>query len=160
MADSDDQLATVAELAMWMGVTLTGDDASRAEFIIRVASSWARSIAGKLWADRDDESFPMNVRGIIVAASRREFENPRHVTYEVKGPESASYNQLAYAPGFFNAAEEKFLKRFRPGGGLFTVGTYKDDFTTSLGYLRILGQDKPLPYFNPGDPGWWESEHL
>lgn len=161
MADSSDQLATAAELATWMGASFEEDDVARAEFILRVTSGWARQIAGKLWTDRDAVDFPITVKGIVLAASRREFENPRSVTYEVKGPESASYNALAYPPGFFTPPEEKFLQRFRKGGGLFTIRSYRDDWTETLGYIRTLDSTaKPIPYFNYGDPGWEESEHL
>lgn len=160
MADSTDQLATTAELAIWTGVTFDDDDTTRAELIIRVVSGWARSVSGKLWPNRDDAAnFPITARGIVLAASRREFENPRHVTYEVKGPESATYSQQAYPPGFFTEPEENFLKRFRPRGGLWTQATYRDDPWETIGYVRILGADRPFPYFSPGDPGWWESEH-
>ncbi|MBB5167209.1 hypothetical protein [Mycobacterium sp. AZCC_0083] len=160
MSDFPDSLATTAELATWMGETFDSDDSARAAFIIRVASGWARQISGKLWPDRDDDSFPITVRGIILGAARREFENPRRVTYEVRGPESTSYNQLAYPPGFFTAPEEKALKYYRPGGGLFTVSTYRDDPCFALGYIGMGPGNKPLPYFNPGEPGWFEADHL
>jgi hypothetical protein len=172
VADFPDQLATVSELATWMGESFDEDDSARAAFILRVASGWAREIAGKLWPDRDAADFPITVRGIVLGAARREFENPRRVTYEVKGPESATYNQQAYPPGFYTGPEEKFLKRYRRGGGLFTLSTYKDNWRESLSYLGygnnpwLLGYVgmgngcKPLPYFNPGDPGWEEADHL
>lgn len=160
MSDFPDSLATTAELATWMGLTFDSDESDRAAFIIRVASGWARQISGKLWPDRDDTSFPVTVRGIILGAARREFENPRRVTYEVRGPESTSYNQMNYPPGFYQPAEEKALKRFRPGGGLFTVRTYRDDPCFALGYIGMGPYSAPLPYFNPGDPGWYEADHL
>lgn len=145
-----------------MGVEFDADETSRAEVILSVASGWARQIAGKLWPDRDAADFPVTVRGIVLGAARREFENPRRVIYEVKGPESASYNQSHYVPGFFTEPEEKALKRFRPGGGLFTVSTYRDEPTFALGYIDMGWRqgNKPLPYFNPGDPGWEEADHL
>lgn len=161
MADSPDQLATSAELATWMGVVFDDTDTARAESILRVGSGWARQISGKLWPDRDARDFPITARGIVLAAARREFENPRHVTSEVKGPESAAYNPLAYPPGFFTQPEEKFLRRFRPSGGLWTQSTSRDDIDMTLGYIRVLGYNgSPIPYFNPGDPGWLEAEHL
>ncbi|AER26072.1 head-to-tail adaptor [Mycobacterium phage Skinny] len=160
MADHADQLATVAELSTWMGASFDAEDVARAEFILRVGSGWARQIAGKLWPNRDAPDFPITVRGIILGAARREFENPRRVIYEVKGPESSTYHNQQYAPGFFTEAEEKVLKRFRPGGGLFSVSTYRDDPVFALGYIGMGNGSKPLPYFNPGDPGWEESEHL
>lgn len=158
MADSPDQLATVDELAAWMGVSFEEEDIARAAFILRVASGAARQISGRFWPDRGAADFPITVRGIVLAAARREFENPRRVTYEVKGPESATYSQAAVPPGFFTDAEQKFLLRFRSGGGLFTIRTHKDDEEWTLGYIRVLGSDRPIPYFNYGDPGWFESE--
>ncbi len=135
------------------------DEVSRAEMILRYASWWARDIAGKMWPDRDAADLPPTVKGIVLAASRREFENPRKVIYDVKGPESASLNQRAYPPGFFTDVEYAYFRRFRPGGGLWTQGTYRDDFDMTLGYVRAMGLGKAIPYFNPGDPGWEESEH-
>lgn len=159
MADAPDSLATVAELQTWMGASFDEDDTARAAFILQVTSGWAREIAGKLWPSRDAADFPITVRGIILGAARREFENPRRVVYEVRGPESSTYSQQNYVPGFFQPAEEKALKRFRRGGGLFTVGTYRDDPEFALGYIGMGPFAKPLPYFNPGDPGWQEADH-
>jgi hypothetical protein len=159
VADSPDQLVTVAELAIWVGgAEFDEDDILRAQWIIRVISGWAREVAGKLWANRDD--CPITAKGIVLSASRREFENPKHVVYEVKGPESSSYNQQAYPPGFFDSVEEKYLKKFSPRGGLWSQSTYRDDPYETMGYVRILGSSKPIPYYFPGDPGWEESEHL
>ena len=159
MADTADQIATAAELATWMGAEFDDDDTARAELILRLASYWARDIALTFWPDRSE--VPFTARGIVLAASRREFENPRKVVYEVKGPESASYNQQAYPPGFFTDPELKFLKRYTPGGGLFSLTTCRDDDEWTLGYIRVLGSDsRPIPYFNPWDPGWEEAEHL
>jgi hypothetical protein len=141
-----------------MGGVFDDDDLPRASYIIRVVSGWAREVASKLWPTAD--SCPITAKGIVLAASRREFENPRHVTYEVKGPESATYNQQAYPPGFFTPEEEKYLKKFRPRGGLWSQSTYRDHHRESWGYIRLLQGGKPIPYFCPGDPGWWEAEHL
>lgn len=159
MADSPDQLVTTAELATWTGVVFDSDDTARAIWIIRVVSGWAREVAGKLWASAAD--CPITAKGIVLSASRREFENPRHVTYEVKGPESATYSQQAYTPGFFTDVEERYLKKFRKGGGLWSQSTYRDEPFETLGYVRILNDyGRPLAYFEPGDPGWWEADHL
>jgi hypothetical protein len=158
MADFPDQLVSTADFATWMGESFDSDEADRAAWILRVASDWARQIAGKLWPNSTGLSY--TVIGIILAAARREFENPRRVVYEVRGPESSSYNQAQYAPGFFTEPEEKALKRFRSGGGLFSIGTYKDEGDFSLGYIGMGPYCKPLPYFNPGDPGWEEADHL
>lgn len=148
MADTPEQLATVADLTTWMGVVFDAADTLRAEFVIRVASNWARDISGKLWPDRAAVDFPRTVWGIVLGSSRREFENPRRVTYEVKGPESTSYNQQAYPPGFFTAEEIKYLRKYRKGGGLFTQATYRDEPEQTLGYVMVTDMTKPLPYSN------------
>lgn len=148
MADSPDQLATVADLATWLGVEFDDADTARAEFILRVASGWARDVSGKLWPDRVAADFPQTVFGIVLASSRREFENPRRVTYDVKGPESTSYSQAAYPPGFFTDGEITYLRKFRRTGGLWTQATYRDNFDQTLAYLRITDVNKPMPYGN------------
>lgn len=157
--DTPDQLATVAMLQTWMSpVTFTTDDITRAAYVLRVVSGWARQVAGKIWPDPGAADFPVTVQGIVLAAARREMENPRRVVHEVKGPESASYLPASVPDGFFTEAECKFLKRFRPGGGLFTIRTMKDDEEWTLGYIHVLGSNKPIPYFNYGDPGWFQAE--
>lgn len=160
MADAPDALATVAELETWIGETLDDEEQARAAFILQIGSGWAREIAGRLWLHRDAVDFPVTVRGIILQAARREFENPRRVVYEVRGPESSSYNAQHYVPGFFQPAETKALQRYRRGGGLYTVQTYRDDPCGQLGYIYMGPYSKPLPYFNPGDPGYETADHL
>lgn len=156
--DTPDQLATVAQLQTWMNTSFDTNDALRAAYVLRVASNWARLIAGKIWPDPNAPDFPVTVQGIVLRAARTEMENPRRVVHEVKGPESASYLPASVPDGFFTEHECKFLKKFRPGGGLFTIRTMKDDEEWTLGYIRVLGSSRPIPYFNYGDPGWFESE--
>lgn len=156
--DTPDQLATVAQLQTWMNLQFNTADAARAAYVLRMASGWARIVAGKIWPDPNAADFPVTVQGIVLASGRREVENPRRVIHETKGPEAASYLPAAVPDGFFTPAEQKFLLKFRPGGGLFTIRTMKDDEEWTLGYIRALGSSKPIPYFNYGDPGWFESE--
>lgn len=156
--DSPDQLATVAQLQTWMGYTFSTTDAARAAYVLRVASSWARHISGKIWPDPQAPDFPVAVSGVIVAAARREMENPGRFIHETKGPEAGSRLPAAVPDGFFTEAECKFLLKFRPGGGLFTIRSHKDDEEWTLGYIHVLGSNRPIPYFNYGDPGWFEAE--
>lgn len=150
-------LATVAQLARWTQweFDLGSPELAQAEDVLLMASEWARSIAGKLWATPD--SAPTTVVGIVLAAARREIENPRRVTYETKGPESASYNQLNYPTGFFTETEYRFLRRFRKSGALWSLSSYRDLKEDQIGYLFAGGGSEPLPFFWPGDPGWEES---
>lgn len=156
--DSPDQLATVDQLRVWMQADFDADDQARAAYVLRVASGWAREIAGKIWPDRNAPDFPITVQGIVLAAARREIENPGRFIHETKGPEAASRLPASVPAGFFTEPECKFLKKYRPGGGLFTIRTMKDDEEWTLGYIHVLGSSKPIPYFNYGDPGWAQAE--
>lgn len=154
-------LATVGQLARWTQWEFEEDspESAQAEDVLLMASEWARSIAGKLWATA--ESAPRTVIGIVLAAARREIENPRRATYEVKGPESASYNVANCPPGFFTEAETKFLRKFRKGGGgLWSLSSYRDLSDEQIGYLFAGDGSEPLPMYWPGDPGWEETIRL
>lgn len=148
-------LATVEQLARWTQWEF-GDDSpesAQAEDVLLMASEFARSIAGKLWATAEDA--PRTVVGIVLAAARREIENPRRVSYEVKGPESASYNVANCPPGFFTDAEMKFLRKFRNGGGgLWSLSSYRDEDGSLDGYVFAGGGSKPMALYDSGDPGW------
>ena len=153
-------LATVEQLARWTQWEFDEDspESAQAEDVLLMASEWARSIAGKLWATAADA--PRTVVGIVLASARREIENPRRVTYEVKGPESASYNALNYPAGFFTEPEYKFLRKFRKTGGLWSQSSYRDLADEQIGYLYVTNTNEPLPMYWPGDPGWDETAHL
>lgn len=159
MAEAE-ALATVEQLERWTQWSFEQDSTefAQAEDILLMASEWARSIAGKLWATAD--SAPSTVVGIVLAAARREIENPRRVTYETKGPESASYSQQNYPAGFFTEAEYKFLRKFRKTGGLWSLSSYRDLKDEQIGYLYAGNGREPLPMYWPGDPGWEDSAHL
>jgi hypothetical protein len=152
-------LATVEELARWTQWEFSDDspESTQAEDVLLMASEWARAVAGKLWPTAADA--PKTVVGIVLAAARREIENPRRATYEVLGPQSASYNAKNYPPGFFTEPEYKFLRRYRSGGGLWSLGTYRDELDQTIGYLYAMDTNKPLPMYHPGDPGWEEAAH-
>lgn len=153
-------LATVGQLERWTQWELESGspEFAQAEDVLLMASEWARSVAGKLWATT--ESVPRTVVGIILASARREIENPRRVTYEVKGPESASYNQHNYPAGFFTESEYRYLRKYRKSGALWSLSSYRDLADEQIGYLFAGDGSEPLPMFWPGDPGWEESAHL
>lgn len=153
-------LATVEQLARWTQWELVEDspEFAQAEDVLLMASEWARSIAGKLWATAADA--PRTVVGIVLASARREIENPRRATYEVKGPESASYNVQNYPAGFFTEPEYKFLRKFRSTAGLWSQSSYRDLADEQIGYLYVTNTNEPLPMYWPGDPGWDETAHL
>lgn len=153
-------LATVEQLCRWTQWEMeeNSPEYQQAEDVLLMASEWARSISGKLWATA--ETTPTTVVGIVLAAARREIENPRRVTYEVKGPESASYNPLNYPAGFFTEPEVKFLRKFRKSAGLWSQSSYRDWPDDQVGYLYAGWGAEPMPMYSPRDPGWEDSAHL
>ncbi len=157
-------LASTSDLATFMKVAFDEAATEQAELVLQLASAWARSIAHKLWAEPEDiaEFRRDTVIGIILASARRELTNPRRVTYEVHGPDSASYNQKAVPAGFFTDEEEKYLRACRgSSGSMWTVETYRDEEATSEGYLHSATTAKPFPMYAPYDTeGWQNSYHL
>lgn len=154
-------LATVEQLCRWTQWELEEDSPEfiQAEDVLLMASEWARSIAGKLWATAEDA--PKTVIGIVLAAARREIENPRRVSYEVKGPESASYAATSLPVGFFTDPEMKFLRKFRKGGGgLWSLSSYRDWEDDLIGYVYAGYGEKPFPLYWSGDPGWDGTSRL
>lgn len=150
-------LATVEDLATLTKKTFaTGsDELAQAELLLQMASAWARSKAKRLWPTPDDisDSKRDTVIGIILAAVRRELANPKRVTYEVYGPNTASYNQAACPPGFFTDEETAFLNTCSVHGNWYIQNTYRDDHRETVGYLRATNLRDPIPMFAPGDPG-------
>jgi hypothetical protein len=135
---------------------------AQAELLLQMASGWARVEARKTWATVDQIP-PLKqdtVVGIILASVRRELRNPNRVIYEVHGPDSASYNQNAVPPGFFTHEEREFLIGCRKHSGLWSQSTYRDDVSTTIGYLYATNPGIPMPMYAPWDPGWDSSVHL
>lgn len=159
-----DALAALSDLATLMKTTFVVDspEEAQAEFLLQVASAWARGIARKSWVTADQISSLKRdtVVGIILASARRELTNPRRVIHESHGPDSASYNQNAVPPGFFTKEELNFLVGCRNHSGLWSQATYRDDIQTTIGYLYATDPGLPLAMYAPWDPGWDESVHL
>lgn len=155
-------LATVSDLATLMQTTTDESfpdgsaELAQAELLLQMASAWARSYAQRLWPTVD--SIPDyrqdTVVGIILAAVRRELVNPRRVTYEVQGPESATYNQKACPPGFFTDEETDYLKSCSLTSSWWVQRTFRDDPRETMGYLFATGIRAPIPMYASDDPGY------
>lgn len=154
-------LVAASELATFMGVEFASGskELAQAELVLELASGAARTLARKVWASIEDIAEPRktNVRGIILAAARRELKNPQRIVYEVHGPDAASRNQAAVPPGFFTVEEEKYLVGCRGTGSWWVMSTYRDDPEMSAGYIRSTTTSKPIPFYAPGDTAGWEN---
>jgi hypothetical protein len=146
-------LVSAEEFSTFLGIAVpTGLKLAQMNMFLTDVSDWARELAGKAWLLPDDA--PATVRGIVKASCRREWSNPKRVAYLVKGPQSASFIQSAYPPGFFTDAEERRLIAYgRAGssGDLFTVDTYRDEIEELNGYLEVYPHGGLMPVYNPDD---------
>lgn len=157
-------LATVDDLASLMKTTFAdpSEELDQANLLLQMATAWARSYAQRLWPTPNDIPAWQSdtVVGIILTAVRRDLVNPRRVTYEVQGPESASYNVAACPPGFFTNEELNYLQSCRSKGNAWVQKTYRDDPWESIGYLYGTWMPKPIPMYAPGDTAAWKNVYL
>jgi len=154
-------LVSAVDFSTFLGIELpTAGSLKRRQmdFFLTEVSNWVRDLAKKAWILPGSE--PATVRGIILAACRREWNNPKRVGYLTKGPQSASFIQSAYPPGFFTDAEERYLLRQAGGtGDMWVQETYRDDMDELNGYLEIFPQGGLMPVYAPGDIGYPDSIH-
>lgn len=155
-------LASVDDLQALMGVTFTSDQRAQAELVLNMVSAWARGFSGQSWPD--PASAPEDVSWVVLAAAKRELRNPDRAIQKSKGPFSVTYDKLP--DGAFLPAELAILRRFRGGGGLFTVqfgrsDTVVDPFAGGRdGYLVDGAAGDPIPYYRSDEPGWEDSYHF
>ena len=152
-------IATTDQLAMWMREPWTGDEEEQADLILRVVSAWVRTIGGKQWGI-GDVGTPDDVVGVVLSASRREWDNPDRYITESMGPLSVTRAQPPR--DFFTPGELRVLVKRSGNNGLFTVSTKREESGWSTGYLHMREDlsDEAFPYLNYGEPGWDETIHL
>lgn len=150
-------LIDAGTLASYLRLTFTQEQSAQADLILRVVSEWARTIGGKRW-NATDLLAPPDVIGVVLSASRREWNNPDRVITDNLGPLAVTY---AKPPDqFFSRGELQILWR-KSKGSLFTVSFRREENGWSTGYL-YMGQNvsgDPFPYLNFGDPGWEMTLH-
>lgn len=154
-------LVSAQEFSTFLGIPVPAESSlgrEKMEFLLTLASDWAREFSQKPWLLPADA--PVTARGIILAACRREWVNPKRVSYVVKGPQSATFMQSAYPPGFFSDAEEARLRAYSGSGGNFmSLRSYRDEDTELNGYLDVYPYGGSMPVYHPDDIGWQDSIH-
>ncbi|WP_437176939.1 phage head-tail connector protein [Mycobacteroides abscessus] len=155
-------LASVDDLQTLMGVTFTQDQRAQAELVLNMVSAWARGYSGQSWPD--PASVPEDIPWVVLSAAKRELRNPDRAVSKAKGPFSVSYGRLP--DGAFLPAELAILRRYRGGGGLFTVQFGRSDTTIDPfafgkdGFLEDGSGGDPIPYYRRDEPGWEDSYHF
>lgn len=154
-------LVSAEDFSTFLGIPLPPVESlkrKQMDMFLNDASDWAREIARRAWTLPTDA--PPTVTGIIKAACRREWNNPKRVAYLVKGPQSASFIQGAYPPEFFTEAEERKLQSYKATGQLWTQGTYREEPAAGDGYLGIYPHGGFMPWSHPLDAGYEDSVHF
>lgn len=145
-------IASVADLATFMRVTLTTEEEIQAQLVLQVVSAWARTVGQKNW-NSTTLLPPDDVVGVVLSAARREWNNPDRVISETMGP--LSVTRAAPPDGFFTSGELAILKK-KSSGSLFTISTRREEEDWSYGYVHLRDDlsDEPFPYLDARDPGW------
>jgi hypothetical protein len=147
-------LVSAEDFSTFLGIELPAVDSlkrKQMDFFLENVSDWAREISGKPWLLPADA--PSTARGIVLAACRREWNNPKRVAYLVKGPQSASFIQSAYPAEFFTEAEERRLRKYggQSTGDLWTLETYRESDEFMNGYLEVYPHGGLMPVYHPID---------
>ncbi len=125
-----DPLATVDDLAAFLGTEITGDPlVGRADLLLRSASALIRSFAG---ADRVADGGEKEEEGFLVclAAAARPWNNPDGTTQETDTLGSFTHSaSFSTGDGIFLTASEKAMLR-RKKSGLWSQPTTRVDHAT------------------------------
>lgn len=115
-------IVTTDDLAVYMGVTLDGNEEDRAQLLIDDAIAQALSIVtvGTV-ADSGatEANLPSGAGSVIRAAVARIFQNPNGVSQEVLG--SYSVSRAANSGAMFSSAERGALRRMAGRGSAFSI---------------------------------------
>jgi hypothetical protein len=148
-------LASITDLAGWLGTTPQGDDATRAELVLSAVSALVRSEARRTW---EDLPVPEVIRAVTLTVAARVYRNPEAAaSYSLTtGPFGKSLTFAdPKAVGLFLTDDEKLtISRSVPGGrrqrGLYTLRTYRDD-PCATGYVPTVG-GPPFPWYGEDMP--------
>jgi hypothetical protein len=151
-------LASVDDLAKGIDGGIDSEDEDRAEWILQVVSGWARGIARRDWLTTDP---PNDVVAVVLLASRRLFQSGEHgfLVQWNEGPLGEKYSEKNVPEGVFLPAELAILERVWRKRGLWTKSFYRDDVSTSIGYLNTVPAGKLMPVFQKNEPFFDESIH-
>lgn len=147
-----DPLVDVDDFATYLRVQLAGDEVDQATLVLQVVSAWVRTVGKKNW-NLTDQLPPDDVVGVVLSASRREWNNPDRIINETMGP--ISVGRARPPEGFFTKGEMAILMR-KSSGSLFTIATRREEEDWSYGYVHMRDDlsDEPFPYLDARDPGW------
>ena len=107
-------LASLTNLGLRLGVTLTGTDAERGTAALDDASALIRAEAGTSWVDDEGDllDVPAIVESVTLAVAYRAFRNPDGVSQTSLGDASVSYDRAsAQAAAYLTRDERRAVRR-------------------------------------------------
>ena len=149
-------LATVTELADWVGETISGDD-KRAAAVVNAASTLVRAYTGRNWLDPSDSSridpnVPDAVPTVALAVAARAWVRGGDIesTTETAGPYSETRRYVGDGSSLYLTKTDKLmLAEYRAAGthgGISTLSTTRgEDERTE--FYPVDGSAYPFPLY-------------
>lgn len=156
-------LATVPELATWLGITLDNDD-PRAMAVLDAASTLVRAYTENDWlVDNEaqvygpnDVDAPAEVHTVTLSVAGRAWQRPDDVesSTEAAGPYSYTRRYTGETGALYLTSTEKMmLARHRKSvAGLAVLSTTRGDEYDLTGWVPVEGAEYPFPWYALGDP--------
>lgn len=154
-----DPLVSVDELATWLRVTFTDDEAETAGLYLASVSGLIRSEAGAASAPWSDVStVPETVRTVAFTVAARIWRNPDAASTitVTRGPfgKTLVFADPKAAGLYLDDNEKAIVGRSRiQQRGLWTLGTARNDLLpmswpyATTGFVSVEGSDDPMPWF-------------
>lgn len=142
-------LATVADLAEFLGATIADED-PRATALLLMSSTLVRSFTGRTgdddWADTDD--VPDDAYTVTLLIASRLWNNPDGVSQE--SDTLGNYNRSTSFRGdglYLTAVEKSMLEHYRSRSGLWVQPTTRGDLASENDtiYAPVTNGGEPVP---------------
>lgn len=113
-----DALATVAQLAAWVGETIDSADL-RALALLDAASTLVRSEASQVWAD--PETAPADVVMVVVQVAARVWRNPSGAIQDTTGPFTVRWSERMGDGMYLTETERDILFRYNQRPPIYSI---------------------------------------
>lgn len=146
-------LATVAELAEWLGESIPEDstEAARAAMCLRIASALVRNESGRTWLTDAGElvdNVPEDVTMVTLYCASRVFDNRNAQTQGGLDDYNESW-KVQEAGAYLTASEKRLLAKFAASSmpGLGVVATTRREATPTPGWVPTDTPDVYFPWY-------------
>lgn len=142
-------LASVAELADWIGEPITADtvDGKRAVMCLRAASALVRKESGRTWLDTAGP-IPEDVKMVTIYCASRIYDNRNAQTRGGVDDYQEGW-KVDEAGAYLTASERRLLAAFRaaPAAGIGTVATTRRTESAESGWVPTPTPDVYFPWY-------------